>query len=186
VLIGEPETAEVVIVDYDDAWPARFEHERRKIERALGLAAIAVDHVGSTSVPGLGAKSIIDLCLTVSDSSDESSYLPALEAAGYELRVREPEWHEHRMLRTPERDVHLHVFSNGSSEIDRMLVFRDWLRSHPGDRELYESTKRALARQEWATMQDYADAKTSVVDEIMTRATTTSRGDRGPSRTSAP
>jgi GrpB-like predicted nucleotidyltransferase (UPF0157 family) len=186
-LIGTPEKVEVVLVDYDATWPERFEAERRKIAGALGAAALAIEHVGSTAVPGLASKPIVDICLVVGDSSDEPVYVPALEVAAYELRVREPDWHEHRMLRSPERDVHVHVFSAGSPEVDRMVAFRDWLRSHADDRVLYESTKKALALQDWPTMQHYADAKNGVVDEIMLRAaTTTSRGGRGPSRTSAP
>ena len=124
--------------------------------------------------------------IVVDDSANESAYVPALEAAGYELRVREPDWHEHRMLRSPARDVHVHVFSTGSSEADRHLAFRDWLREHPDDRARYESTKKELAQQDWPTMQHYADAKTDVIDEIMRRATTTtSRGADAPWRTSA-
>jgi GrpB-like predicted nucleotidyltransferase (UPF0157 family) len=190
VFIGGPEQRTIVLTEYDAAWPRRFEAERVRITGALGDAAIAIEHVGSTSVPGLAAKPIIDICLVVADSSDEPAYLPLLEAAGYELRVREPDWHEHRMVRTPARDVHVHVFSAGSSEIERMVVFRDHLRSDALDRDRYESTKRSLAEQDWPTMQHYADAKTTVVDEIMkrattsSRATTTCRGDRGPSRTS--
>ena len=130
-----------------------------------------MEHIGSTSVPGLAAKPIIDICVVVENSADETSYLPALEGSGYELRVREPDWHEHRMLRTPTRDVHIHVFTSGSPEIERLLVFRDWLRRSIADRDLYASTKRDLARRDWPTMQEYADSKTTVVDAIVARAT---------------
>ena len=171
IFIGGPEKGDVVLADYDVAWPERFEVERAKIASALGDGAIEIQHVGSTAVPGLAAKPIIDICLTIADSADEATYVPALEDAGYEVRVREPDWHEHRMLRTRARDVHIHVFSAGSSEIDRMLAFRDRLRSDPQDRSRYESTKRELAQQDLPTMQDYADAKTDVVADIMSRAT---------------
>jgi GrpB-like predicted nucleotidyltransferase (UPF0157 family) len=124
-LIGEPEKVDVVVADYDARWPERFEIERAKIAAALGQRALAIEHIGATSVPGLAAKPIIDICLVVSGSSDEASYVPDLSAAGYELRVREPQWHEHRMLRTPERDVHVHMFNDGSTEISRHLLFRD-------------------------------------------------------------
>ena len=119
---------------------------------------------------GLVAKPIIDICVVVEDSSDEASYVPDLEAAGYELRVREPDWHQHRMLRTAAHDVHVHVFTLGSSEIDRYLAFRDWLRANDADRDLYASTKRSLAQQDWPTMQHYADAKTDIVEAILARA----------------
>ena len=116
---------------------------------------------------------MIDVVLAVADSRDEAAYLPALEAAGYVLRIRESEWHEHRMFKRPDTEMHLHVFSAGCREIARMIAFRDWLRSHPADRDLYANTKRALAQKEWKYGQNYADAKTAVVEEIMARATWT-------------
>jgi GrpB-like predicted nucleotidyltransferase (UPF0157 family) len=170
VFIGGPENVEIVVVDYDPGWPQRFELQQQKILVALGERALSVDHIGSTSVPGLAAKPIIDICLAVSDSSDEESYLAPLEAAGYELRVREPDFHEHRMVRTHAHDVHVHIFTQGSGEIDRYLTFRDWLRHHDADRELYASTKRELAERDWPTMQHYADAKTDVVEAIIRRS----------------
>ncbi|MGO9874621.1 MAG: GrpB family protein [Acidimicrobiia bacterium] len=169
-LVGGPERVDIFVVDYDPQWPGRFDVERTKIMLALGVRALGIEHVGSTSVPRLAAKPIIDVNVTVADSSDKESYVPDLVAAGYELRVREPESYEHRMLRTSTRDVHVHVFSVGSPEIVRMRVFRDWLREDDGDRELYASTKRALAHRDWPTMQHYADAKGQVVEEIMSRA----------------
>lgn len=169
-LVGEPERVEINIVEYHPEWPRRFDAEREKIELALGERALAVEHIGSTSVPGFAAKPVIDICLAVADSSDEASYIPDLVAAGYELRVREPEFHAHRMLRTPARDVHLHVFTVGSTEIERYLVFRDWLRGNEDDRLLYARAKRALAQQEWPTMQHYAEAKSEVVELILSRA----------------
>lgn len=170
VFLGGPEKADIVIVEYDPAWPRRFEIEREKIVGALAGRALAVDHIGSTSVPGLAAKPIVDICLTVADSSDEAAYVGDLQAGGYELRVREPDFHEHRMLRTSARDTHVHVFTQGSEEIARHLVFRDWLRQNVADRELYASTKRQLAGQDWPTTQDYADAKTDVVNTILEHA----------------
>ena len=171
VLVGAaPEKVAVVLVEYDPTWPQRFELEQQRIEGALGLRALSVEHIGSTAVFGLVAKPIIDICVVVEHSSDEASYVPDLEAVGYELRVREPDWHEHRMLRTAARDVHVHVFTLGSSEIDRHLAFRDRLRTDAADRELYASTKRSLAHQDWPTMQHYADAKTDVVEAILARA----------------
>jgi GrpB-like predicted nucleotidyltransferase (UPF0157 family) len=169
-LIGGPEHVDIVLAAYDAGWPERFARESRRISYALGSEAKAIEHIGSTSVPGLAAKPIIDILLVVGDSADEDSYLPALEAAGYVLRVREPDFHEHRMVRTPERDVHVHVFSVGSPEIERHLVFRNHLRVDPDDLKLYEMTKRELVSTDWPTMQDYADAKTQVVEDIIARA----------------
>ena len=158
------------LVEHDSAWPERFEQEAARIRALLGPAALRVDHVGSTSVPGLAAKPIIDVVLTVVDSSDDAVYVPALEAAGYVLRAREPEWFEHRLLNAPDADVNLHVFSAGCSEIDRMIRFREHLRVDEADRVLYERTKRDLAARRWRYVQDYADAKTDVIVDIMTRA----------------
>jgi GrpB-like predicted nucleotidyltransferase (UPF0157 family) len=183
VRLGARESVDIVIVDYDPAWPLRFENERARIVASLGSRAQATEHVGSTSVAGLAAKPIVDICVIVADSSDEASYLPDLEQAGYVLRVREPEWHEHRMLRTRARDVHVHVFSTGTAEVDRMLLFRDWLRQHSDDRALYERTKRDLAATGWPTMQDYANAKTEVIESTIARARHGSLGNNaGPSR----
>jgi GrpB-like predicted nucleotidyltransferase (UPF0157 family) len=110
------------------------------------------------------------MLLAVAESSDEAAYVPDMERAGYSLHIREPEWFEHRLFKGSHVEINLHVFSEGCEEIGRMLRFRDWLRSHPDDRDLYLSTKRALAQQEWGKTQDYADAKTDVVREILGRA----------------
>jgi GrpB-like predicted nucleotidyltransferase (UPF0157 family) len=179
--VGESRDAEIIgprerldgpieLADYDPEWPTLYEREEARIRSALGDRALLVEHVGSTSVRGLAAKPRIDVVLAVADSRDEDAYVPALEAAGYVLRVREPDWHEHRMLRGPDTATNLHVFSSGSSEIERMLRFRDHLRREDADRLLYERTKRDLARRTWAEVQDYADAKTAVVEEILARA----------------
>lgn len=170
VIIGEIESLAIVVVDYDPAWAERFRHEETKIRAALGEAALAIEHIGSTSVPGLAAKPIVDILLVAEDSSDEASYAPALESAGYVLRVREPHFDEHRMFRTPEKDAHVHVFSPGSPEIVRYLLLRDHLRDNDEDRELYAQTKRDLASRDWPSMQHYAEAKTEVIEGIIARA----------------
>ena len=172
VLLGEIESPTIVVVDYDPAWAERFRQEETRIRAALGEAALAIEHIGSTSVPGLAAKPIVDILLVVEDSGDEASYVPALESAGYVLRVREPDFDEHRMFRTPEKDVHLHVFSAGSPEIERYLLLREQLRENEEDRELYARTKRELASRNWPSMQHYAEAKTGVIEGILARAAT--------------
>lgn len=141
-----------------------------RLRVALADRALRIEHVGSTSVPGLAAKPVIDIVLVVADSADEDAYAPDLESAGYVLHIREPEWFEHRMFRGPETAVNLHVFSLGCPEVDRMILFRDWLRDHAADRELYQRTKLALAHQDWKHVQDYAAAKTAIVAEILSRA----------------
>ncbi len=165
-----PLAGPIVVDEYDPAWPALFEREAQRIRRSLGEHVVQLEHVGSTSVPGLAAKPRIDILLVVLNSSDEASYVPALETAGYLLRIREPHWYEHRVLKGPDTDVNLHVFSVGCVEIDQMLLFRDWLRANVEDRELYASKKRELAAREWKYVQNYADAKTSVVHDILARA----------------
>ena len=170
VIIGEIEPQSIVVVDYDPAWPERFRREEARIRSSLGEVALSVEHIGSTSVPGLAAKPIVDILLVVEDSSDEASYVPALESAGYVLRVREPDFDEHRMFRTPAKDVHVHVFSVGSPEIERYLLLRDQLREKEEDRKLYARTKRELAMREWPSMQHYAEAKTGVIEVIIARA----------------
>ena len=169
--IGElkPLSGPVRIADSDPEWPRRFQREAETIRSALGERALRIEHVGSTAVPGLPAKPIIDIILVVADSADEDSYVQALEAAGYRLRIREPEWHEHRMFKGPQEDVHLHVYSRGCPEIDRVVLFRDRLRCNADDRELYARTKHELARQTWKYTQNYADAKTAVIDEILAK-----------------
>jgi GrpB-like predicted nucleotidyltransferase (UPF0157 family) len=170
VLIGGVEKRPIVIVDYDPSWPDKFSHHAAIIRNALGATALSIEHTGSTSVPGLGAKPIVDINVEVPDSSDEASYLPALVNAGYVLRVREPDWHEHRMFRTQEKDVHIHIFSPGCPETKRHRVFREWLRANEVDRMRYEAVKRRLAEQDWPDMNAYAHAKSEIVEEIIAKA----------------
>lgn len=160
----------VVLAEPDPAWAATAAGLVSGIREALGPTVMLVEHVGSTAVPDLPAKPLIDLLLLVPDPPDEDAYVPALEPLGYELRIREPDWHQHRLLKRSDPEVNLHVFGVGSEEADRMLAFRDHLRADRRDLELYAATKRDLADREWEFVQDYADAKSEVVAEIMSRA----------------
>jgi GrpB-like predicted nucleotidyltransferase (UPF0157 family) len=166
-LIGGVEKRDIKIAGYDSRWPALFEKHAKIIAGAIGSAACRIEHIGSTSVPGLAAKPIIDILVVVKDSGDESVYLRQLEAAGYLLRVREPDWYEHRMFRTSERDVHVHIYSDGCPEIQRCFTFRDRLRRNSGERKRYEQIKRQLAAQDWPDMNAYARAKTQVIEEVI-------------------
>ena len=170
ILIGGMEKQDIVISDYDPLWPEKFRRHAAIISQALGQKALVIEHVGSTSVPGLAAKPIIDIDVVVEDSSNETAYLPAFLAAGYVLRVREPDWHEHRMLRTPQLDVHVHIFSRGCVEVARHLAFRSRLQSHAEDRLRYEALKRRLAKEDWLDMNAYARAKSEVIEEIIAHA----------------
>lgn len=167
---AEPLRAAVIIEPHDPRWPEVFEVLADAIRGALGTRAKSLDHVGSTSVPGLAAKPVIDIVLTVHDSAEEADYRADLESAGFEYRFAEPDWFEHRLFKRAAPAANLHVFSEGCEEVERMLAFRDWLRTHSEDLALYQATKLRLAKQTWARVQDYADAKTEVVLEIMQRA----------------
>jgi GrpB-like predicted nucleotidyltransferase (UPF0157 family) len=162
-------TGPVVVADYDPAWPALFEREADRLRALLGAEILLLQHVGSTSVPGLAAKPVIDILMVVPDPADESRYLPPLERAGYHLVIRDPGWHEHRALKGPDTNINLHVHGPASPEIERHLRFRDHLRADEADRELYQRTKRELAARNWTYIQQYADAKSAVVEDILSR-----------------
>ncbi|WP_432522114.1 GrpB family protein [Kineococcus sp. SYSU DK006] len=166
-LVGGVEALGVELHEHDERWAGTYLEHRRRIQHALAAVDVDVEHIGSTSVPGLAAKPIIDVVVVVDDITAEEDYLDALLAAGYELRVREP---RHRLVRTPARDVHVHVYGRGDPAIDEYLLLRDHLRSDAEDRALYESTKRALLSERWDDTNAYADAKTEVIDAIKARA----------------
>jgi GrpB-like predicted nucleotidyltransferase (UPF0157 family) len=163
-------TRPIDIDEYDPEWPRLYAREEERIRSVLGDRVVRVEHAGSTSVPGLPAKPIMDVVLEVPDSGDEPSYVPDMEGAGYRVVIREPEWYEHRAFKGPDTNVNLHTFTAGCEETDTMLLFRDHLRGSADDRELYARTKRELAAYPWKYVQQYADAKTAVVQEIMERA----------------
>ena len=171
----QPLSGPIEIREYDATWPAAYAGEAERIRGALGHRIVRLEHVGSTSVPGLAAKPVIDIALEVADTTDEAAYVPDLEAAGYVLRIREPEWFERRLFRREEPAVNLHTFSARCVETDRMLRFRDRLRVNDSDRDLYLRTKRALAAREWKYTQQYADAKREVVEQILARGASTLR-----------
>ena len=177
-LVGGVEKRYLVIVDHDPTWPRTYAEHEERIRRALGPAAVQVEHIGSTSVPGLAAKPIIDVLVTVEDITAEEDHVDVLLDAGYELRVREP---GHRLVRTAARDVHVHLLEVGDQAAADYLLFRDRLRADPADRRLYEDTKRALVEQDWADMNAYSEAKTDVVTAIKDRARR-SASDLSPGR----
>jgi GrpB-like predicted nucleotidyltransferase (UPF0157 family) len=170
--VGEVQelSGKIEIRDYDPEWPRLYARDAERIRGLLGGRVLRLEHAGSTSVPGLPAKPLIDIVLEVSNSSDERAYVPDLEAAGYPLRIREPDWFEHRLFKGPDTNINLHVFSAGCEETSRMLLLRDWLRTNESDRELYARAKRELAARDWKYVQQYADAKSAVVTEILARA----------------
>ena len=166
-LVGGAEAVKLELQSYDERWAGSYLEHRRRISAAPTAGKIGIQHIGSTSIPGLAAKPIIDIVVTVDDITAEEDYLDALLAAGYELRVREP---GHRLVRTPARDVHVHLFEHDDPAVDDYILLRDHLRSDAEDRSLYENTKRRLLSQRWDDMNDYADAKTDVIVAIKARA----------------
>lgn len=170
---GTTPMADVQVVPPNVLWPEDYERLATMIRGALGEVALSVEHVGSTAVPGLSAKPVIDVDLTVADSRDEERYVPGLERGGFELVVREPWWYEHRLLRREAPPCNLHVFSRGCAEVERHRIFRDWLRSHAEDRLLYAEAKIAAAQDTRATgghTMDYNARKEAAVREIYGRA----------------
>lgn len=166
-IVGGPEALTVGLSEHDAGWaPAYLEH-RRRILAALPALDVDVEHIGSTAVPGLAAKPIVDVVVAVPDITAEEDYLDGLLAAGYELRVREP---GHRLVRTPARDAHVHVYGRGDAAVEEYLLLRDHLRSDAADRALYEGVKRDLMSRAWDDMNAYSDAKGDVILAVKARA----------------
>jgi GrpB-like predicted nucleotidyltransferase (UPF0157 family) len=165
---GPPSPTTVALVAYDPSWPDRYATLAGEVRAALGDIVLDIDHVGSTSVPGLAAKDVIDIDLTVADPTQEATYIPALEAIGWRHVVREPSWHEHRGLNRSEPSANLHVFGPDCPETIRHRMFRDRLRSHPDDRQRYEEAKRA-ATPGGGHVMDYNARKQDTIREIYDR-----------------
>lgn len=167
-LVKDP-PAPVTVVPPDPTWPEQYAVVAERIRGALGDRVLSVDHVGSTSVPDLWAKPVIDVDLVVADSSCEDAYVPDLEAAGFVLRAREPDWQEHRVFRGDDPASVLHVWSPGSQEPARHRVFRDWLRTHDDDRAAYGALKAELATRGFTNGMDYNNHKAELVYDIYER-----------------
>ena len=165
-----PRTPTVIeVVPPDPAWPDAYAALAGRVRSALGEGVLVLEHVGSTAVPGLSAKAMIDVDLVVADPTDEAAYVPALEGIGFVLRLREPDFDEHRLLRHTDPGCNLHVFRPGSREVARHLAFRDWLRTHPEDRAAYEAAKHAAAAQGFTEGMHYNNHKGGVVYDIHER-----------------
>jgi GrpB-like predicted nucleotidyltransferase (UPF0157 family) len=163
----------IEVADPDPDWPRQYRVLAGRIREALGWRVLQLEHVGSTSVPGLPAKPIIDIDLTVADPGHEQDYIPALETTGFRLVIREPWWYGHRALRADEPRCNLHVFGFDSPESVRHRIFRDWLRGNLGERDRYAAAKRQAASEANAAgehVMQYNARKEQVIREIYHRA----------------
>lgn len=170
---------DLTIAEPDPRWARLGAELVARIRAALGEIALDVEHLGSTSVPDLPAKPIIDLVITVPDPDDEDSYVPGLVHLGLVHAVREPWWFGHRLFRGTDPVANVHVFGPDCPEVERMRILRDWLRSHPVDRARYATAKRAAAAGGGHVM-DYNARKQQVLREILTAAVTQSAGSPRP------
>lgn len=164
-----PRSTPIEVVGADPAWPQTFAAVAARVQRALGDRVLSIEHVGSTAVPDLAAKPVIDIDLTVADSADELAYVPALVAEGFVLRIREPLFEEHRLLRLDDPECHLHVWSPGAPEPHRHRAFRDWLTTHADDRRRYETAKQEAAAVGFTDGMHYNNHKAAVVYDIYER-----------------
>jgi len=167
--VGSQPPRTITVVPYDPAWPDHYAELESRVRAALGSKVLSLQHIGSTSVPGLAAKPVIDADLVVGDSADEASYVPALEAAGFVLRIREPDWEGHRLLTLEAPTANLHVFPPGTPEAARHRMFRDWLLAHPDDREVYAALKTGLGTKTFRSGMDYNNQKAALVYDIYER-----------------
>lgn len=157
----------------DPDWPRRYDDLASRIREVLSWRVLQLEHVGSTSVPGLAAKPVIDIDLTVAKPGREQDYVPALEMIGFQLVIREPWWYGHRALRADEPCCNLHVFGFDSPEPVRHRIFRDWLRGNPEERDRYAAVKRLAASEANAAgehVMQYNARKQQVIREIYHRA----------------
>ncbi len=162
-------TTAVVVVDYDPQWPIVYKKEKAEIVRAIGDEVIAIEHIGSTAVPGLGAKPIIDIMVAVRHLSDADQCIQSLQSIGYEyVPEHEVQIPERRYFRKAHR--HLHMVEPTSDFWRRHLFFRDHLRSHPKVAREYYELKKQLASECGLDRKAYTDAKTAFIQSIVARA----------------
>ncbi|WP_258089948.1 GrpB family protein [Serratia liquefaciens] len=163
---GVPPIENVAVVAYDSSWPEIYLTLESDVKNELGSNLLQIDHVGSTAVPGLAAKPVIDIDLTVADAEDEKTYVLALESLGYKLIVREPRFHGHRLFHYNNPRVNLHVFTLNSPEITRHLLFRNWLRQSERDCKLYSDAKFEAIKGCSLDIQKYHENKSKIVRDI--------------------
>nr|WP_249418554.1 GrpB family protein [Citrobacter freundii] len=166
---GVPPIENISVVTYDPSWPEIYSELESKIKDILGSNLLRIDHVGSTAVPGLAAKPVIDIDVTVAEAANEEVYLLALEKLGYRLIVREPRFHGHRLFHYENPRVNLHVFTQDTPETARHLLFRDWLRQSEKDCKLYADAKFEAIKGCSFDIHKYHENKSKVVHDIYQR-----------------
>jgi GrpB-like predicted nucleotidyltransferase (UPF0157 family) len=168
----------IAIVEPNPAWPQQFLDAKARIEAVLGSTAVAILHTGSTSVPGLPAKDVIDIDLVVKDAKNEDTYVQALEGLGFRFLFREPDWYQNRAF-VDEGDrpgayfINLNVFGPDCPEVERHRIFREWLSKSPEELQLYATVKRECAAASVAageSQQEYNMRKEKTIREILNRA----------------
>jgi GrpB-like predicted nucleotidyltransferase (UPF0157 family) len=168
-LVAEPSGAPVEIVPYDARWPGIFAAWRDRLRTAVPIA-VMIEHVGSTAVPYLAAKPVVDIQISVADLEHEDSYVPAIERLGLVLRSRHP---QDRFFRPPAhqpRDVQIHVCGAGSRWEEEHILFRDFLRAQPPVRDAYAALKIELAAKHRLDRLAYTDAKADFIRDALDRA----------------
>ena len=163
-------TEPVELVDYDATWPELFKRERELVAPVLGANARRIEHMGSTSIPGLRAKPIVDVIVLVDDLVRARGVIPALEATGYSFWADNPDKTKLFLVKglppAPHRTHHLHVYDN-ADEVERHLIFRDRLRAHPELRDAYLALKTDLARRFRNDREAYTNHKVSFINEVV-------------------
>jgi GrpB-like predicted nucleotidyltransferase (UPF0157 family) len=161
------EPTKVQLVPYDPQWPIEFDKERLEIEKAIGADILSVDHIGSTSIPGLCAKPIIDILIGLKDFGDGFRCVSALEKLGYTFRGEHGIPGRHYFRKGSPRTHHLHMYTRGTPDWQHHILFRDYLRAHAAQRDSYAELKTALAKQYPENREKYLDGKAAFIQNII-------------------
>ena len=163
----------VEVVPHNPRWRDEFEAEAKRVAAALGENVVAIHHIGSTAIPGIYAKPVVDFLVEVRDIAEVDGRSPAMESLGYEV-LGEYGIPGRRYFRKDDREGirthHIHAFEAGSAEVERHLAFRDYMIAHPVDAQRYSELKRKLAEEHPQSMDGYMDGKDGFIKEIDRRA----------------
>jgi GrpB-like predicted nucleotidyltransferase (UPF0157 family) len=165
--IGLPD-GELYLLDYQPAWPRLFEEEAERIRAACGDRLVGIEHIGSTSIPGLAAKPILDIMPLLVSFEEGFDIVPNMEGLGYEYKGEYGIPRRHYFVKGTPRTHHVHMYEADDDEVVRHLLFRDYLREYADTAAEYESLKRRLAAE--VPREDYPEAKTGFVAQVLARA----------------